>query len=63
MGSSAGGHDSGYPRDIASPNWHRTQTSPHPVSKVREITHFIKFSFQICRAKLGDWVLAKVMGL
>ncbi len=28
MGSSAGGHDSGYPRDIASPNWQRTQASP-----------------------------------
>jgi len=28
MGSSAGGHDSGYPRDIASPNWQRANASP-----------------------------------
>ena len=35
LGSSAGGHDSGYPRDIASPNWQRTAASPVSAPQVR----------------------------
>ena len=30
LSSSAGGHDSGYPREISSPSWQRTQQSPAP---------------------------------